>query len=162
MQRPCMDTGLLGPHTRLLPCTDSPSPSPSPSPGIIAGMLVMGVVGDMVGRKWGSRSTMAVMAGGAVLLTAMAGPAPVFLAVSAAGLLTFGEGVGGVLGPLLGAACALHSTMEEGGGLCSYRGACGCVFAAIESTSARADGELEVGRKHSALLARKRVPLRCT
>ena len=38
--------------------------------GIIAGMLVWGYVGDVFGRKWGSRIVSSVMLSGSILLTA--------------------------------------------------------------------------------------------
>ena len=37
--------------------------------GIIAGMLLWGVVGDITGRKWGSRSVAAIMLSGSIMLT---------------------------------------------------------------------------------------------
>lgn len=37
--------------------------------GIIAGMLFFGVIGDIIGRKWGSRIVAAIMLSGCILLT---------------------------------------------------------------------------------------------
>ncbi len=62
---------------------------------IIAGMLAFAVLADRVGRKVGSRATMAVMTVGSVLLASAAGPASAFLTVYFCGLAVFAFGVGG-------------------------------------------------------------------
>jgi len=63
--------------------------------GIIAGMLVLGYMADWIGRKWGSRATMAFMLVGGILLSSAAGSASAFLVVFLTGLFIFGFGVGG-------------------------------------------------------------------
>ncbi|KAI3423025.1 hypothetical protein D9Q98_010709 [Chlorella vulgaris] len=63
---------------------------------IIAGMLGFGFVADVLGRKWGSRTTMIVMFIGGCLLTGAYGPkAQVFLSVFCFALFFYSCGVGG-------------------------------------------------------------------
>jgi hypothetical protein len=67
------------------------NPKP-PTAGIIAGMLVLGFCGDIIGRKWGSRLAATIMLLGSIMLTASAGPtASTFLALFSAALFVFGE-----------------------------------------------------------------------
>lgn len=63
--------------------------------GVIAGMLSMGYIADMFGRKNGSRITSLVMLIGCILLLASSGPTPSdqFTMFTAA-LCIFGYGVG--------------------------------------------------------------------
>ncbi len=63
--------------------------------GIIGGMIILGVLADYLGRKWGSRTTMAIMLVGGILLCSASGSASAFLTVFLTGLFTFGFGVGG-------------------------------------------------------------------
>ncbi|EFN51657.1 hypothetical protein CHLNCDRAFT_59145 [Chlorella variabilis] len=63
---------------------------------IIVGMLTFGFIADVIGRKWGSRFTMAIMFVGACLLTGAYGPnAQVFLSVFCFSLFFYACGVGG-------------------------------------------------------------------
>lgn len=63
--------------------------------GVIGGMLTLGYMADWMGRKWGSRATMAIMLVGGILLSSAAGSASAFLTVFLTGLFIFGFGVGG-------------------------------------------------------------------
>jgi MFS family permease len=63
--------------------------------GIIAGMLVLGYLADWIGRKWGSRTTMAIMLVGGILLSSASGSSSAFLTIFLMGLFIFGFGVGG-------------------------------------------------------------------
>ncbi|KAL4516108.1 hypothetical protein Ndes2526B_g00816 [Nannochloris sp. 'desiccata'] len=78
--------------------------------GIIAGMLILGYMADWIGRKWGSRTTMAIMLIGGILLSSAAGSASAFLAVFLCGLFIFGFGVGGEY-PM---ACSSAAERAEG------------------------------------------------
>lgn len=63
---------------------------------IIVGMLTFGFVADVIGRKWGSRLTMAIMLVGACLLTGAYGPTDqIFLSVFCFSLFFYACGVGG-------------------------------------------------------------------
>jgi hypothetical protein len=57
--------------------------------GIIGGMLVLGFLADYLGRKWGSRMTMAIMLVGGILLSSASGSASAFLTVFLTGLCKF-------------------------------------------------------------------------
>ncbi len=64
--------------------------------GIILGMGLMGYVGDMIGRKWGSVTTACVMFVGGVLLTCLDGVNEKGLAIMyIVAQFVFGFGVGG-------------------------------------------------------------------
>ena len=64
--------------------------------GIILGMCLMGYVGDMIGRKWGSVTTACVMFVGGVLLTCLDGVNEKGLAIMyIVAQFVFGFGVGG-------------------------------------------------------------------
>lgn len=59
--------------------------------GIILGMLSLGFLGDVIGRMWGSRLTISIMAVGAVLLTGAYGSSDAqFLAVFLFSLFFYG------------------------------------------------------------------------
>lgn len=63
--------------------------------GIIGGMLVLGLLADWIGRKWGSRLTSLIMVIGGIILSCATGDAQTFLVVFLIGLFVFGFGVGG-------------------------------------------------------------------
>ena len=64
--------------------------------GIILGMGLMGYVGDMIGRKWGSVTTACVMFVGGILLTCLDGVNENGLAIMyIVAQFVFGFGVGG-------------------------------------------------------------------
>ncbi len=60
--------------------------------GIILGMLALGFAGDWIGRMWGSRLTISLMAVGSALLTAAYGSSDSqFLAVFLFSLFFYGR-----------------------------------------------------------------------
>ncbi|GAB4816605.1 hypothetical protein N2152v2_003651 [Parachlorella kessleri] len=64
--------------------------------GVIFGMLSLGFLGDIIGRKWGSRLTMTIMFIGGVLLTSASSTNDsAFLAFFLFALAFYGVGVGG-------------------------------------------------------------------
>ncbi len=64
--------------------------------GIIIGMVLMGFVGDFVGRKWGSVTTACVMFIGGILLTCLDGVNEKGFAINyIIAQFVFGFGVGG-------------------------------------------------------------------
>jgi MFS family permease len=64
--------------------------------GVIFGMLLLGLLADIIGRKWGSRMTATIMSIGGILLTGAYGTnAQQFLSVFCFSLFFFGTGVGG-------------------------------------------------------------------
>eukprot|EP00882_Tetradesmus_deserticola_P031481 GHRQ01035603.1.p1 GENE.GHRQ01035603.1~~GHRQ01035603.1.p1 ORF type:complete len:235 (+),score=92.87 GHRQ01035603.1:189-893(+) len=83
--------------------------------GIIAGMLLFGALGDVIGRRWGSRVVASIMLTGTILLTfspLVPNPAT-YLNLYIFAATWYGFGVGGEY-PMASASAAERSQSDEG------------------------------------------------
>ena len=106
----------------LTPCLCTPPllPSLPPSPPQV-GMMVMGVLGDFLGRKWGSRVAAAIMLSGVIMLcfTPYAPTAAGYFAYFITAQTWYGIGVGAEYPMASGSAAELAEVHPE---LKDYRG----------------------------------------